>query len=305
MEAAEPSVNSNFDGTTIAGRFGLAQSPTLLTSGASPMAFSRVKSDQDHHQRSLEVLPEAAYSFQVMLKPLASDVWIGGRHIKVYDAVPGNIYMFDLTTRPSTEVHTPFDFVRFYMRQATLDELAVEKGLAPVGNLSSRSFGRHDGVMHGLALAVAAAIDRSCDATALFIDYIGLAFHSHIIRNYAETAAGGVMSPGILAPWQFRRARDFMLSRLDSNLTIAELAGQCGLSQSHFARAFRRTTGLPPHAWMTAKRVEKAKTLLAGKEIDLADIALACGFADQSHFTRTFNRHEGRSPGRWRKLHLS
>lgn len=300
-------MNTNYDSSTIAERFGLTQSPTLLTSGGgtAPMAFSRVKSDLGRHPRSLEVLPEAAYSFQVMLKPLASDVWADGRHIKVYDAEPGNTYMFDLTGNPFTEMHTPFDFVRFYVRQATLDELTVEKGRAPTGNLSSRAFGRHDGVMHGLATAVAAAIERSCEVTGLFIDYVGLAFHSHIIANYAECRGSDGASPGLLAPWQFRRARDFMLARLDGNPTIAELAGQCGLSQSHFARAFRRTTGVPPHAWMTARRVEKAKTLLAEKDIDLAGIALACGFADQSHFTRTFNRHEGRSPGRWRKLHLS
>ena len=189
-------MNRNFDSSRIAERFGIAHSPTLLTSsgGAAPIAFSRVKSESDEHPRSLEVHPEAAYAFQVMLRPLASDVWIEGRHSTVCDAAPGHVYMFDLSSRPITQVHTQFDFVRFYIRQSTVDELAVEKGLAPVGRLSSCSFGRHDGVMHGLALAIATAIGTSSDATALLIDYIGLAFHSHIVTEYAGLQGKAVVS---------------------------------------------------------------------------------------------------------------
>ena len=82
---------------------------------------------------------------------------------------------------------------------------------------------------------------------------------------------------------------------------LDDIASACGLSVSHFSRAFRRSIGLSPHAWLLDKRVEAAKAMLRRREAPLSLIALACGFADQSHFTRVFTRRVGLSPGAWRK----
>ena len=79
------------------------------------------------------------------------------------------------------------------------------------------------------------------------------------------------------------------------------LAEECGLSPRHFARAFRQSTGVPPHRWLMRHRVQRAKELLRRQALSLADIALRCGFADQSHFTRVFSREVGFSPGQWRR----
>jgi AraC-like DNA-binding protein len=83
--------------------------------------------------------------------------------------------------------------------------------------------------------------------------------------------------------------------------SLHEIARACGLSVGHFSRAFRRSMGLPPHAWLLQRRVEAAKAMLRRREESLSLIALACGFADQSHLTRVFTRHVGLSPGAWRK----
>jgi AraC family transcriptional regulator len=90
---------------------------------------------------------------------------------------------------------------------------------------------------------------------------------------------------------------------LAHDLSIAEIAHECGLSSGYFARAFKRSTGVPPYQLLTKMRVERAKELLKDPRCELADIALLCGFVDQSHFTRVFSRSEGYSPGRWRRLH--
>jgi len=105
-----------------------------------------------------------------------------------------------------------------------------------------------------------------------------------------------------LAAWQLQRARDFINVNLAHDLSIAEIAHECGLSSGYFARAFKRSTGVPPYLWLTKMRVERAKELLKDPCCELADIALLCGFVDQSHFTRVFSRSEGYSPGRWRRL---
>jgi AraC family transcriptional regulator len=106
-----------------------------------------------------------------------------------------------------------------------------------------------------------------------------------------------------LAAWQLQRARDYINVNLAHDPSIAEIAHECGLSSSYFARAFKRSTGVPPYKWLTKMRVERAKELLKDPRCELADIAQLCGFVDQSHFTRVFSRSEGYSPGRWRRLH--
>ncbi|MGO4287978.1 helix-turn-helix domain-containing protein, partial [Bosea sp. TAB14] len=72
---------------------------------------------------------------------------------------------------------------------------------------------------------------------------------------------------------------------------------ECGLSPGYFSRAFRNTTGFSPHQWLIRKRIERARDILRCGRLELADIAVACGFADQSHFTNVFAKLEGVSPG--------
>ncbi len=66
------------------------------------------------------------------------------------------------------------------------------------------------------------------------------------------------------------------------------LADEAGLSTFHFAKMFKASFGVPPHRYVTERRIARAKALLAEGRTSLAGIALACGFASQSHFTRRF-----------------
>ena len=107
---------------------------------------------------------------------------------------------------------------------------------------------------------------------------------------------------GGLAPWQRRRICDAIDATLDGDVTIAQLARECGLSRSYFTHAFRQTMGITPHRWLMQRRVEKAMaTLLQDLDLPLGQIALACGFASQSHFTRVFSGVVGCTPGQWRR----
>jgi AhpD family alkylhydroperoxidase len=109
------------------------------------------------------------------------------------------------------------------------------------------------------------------------------------------------LARGGLAPWQVRRTEQILSENLDGEVTLAHLASECRLSVGHFARAFKQTTGQPPHRWLLAQRVEHAKRLLLTSALPLANIAPACGFADQSHFTRVFSQMVGAGPGAWRR----
>jgi AraC family transcriptional regulator len=93
---------------------------------------------------------------------------------------------------------------------------------------------------------------------------------------------------------------DFMADHLAEDISLDDLAELTGLTSKHFARAFKQSTGLPPHRFLIVQRIEAAKRRLTDGKISLADVALACGFADQSHFTATFRRIVGVPPAIWR-----
>jgi AraC-like DNA-binding protein len=105
--------------------------------------------------------------------------------------------------------------------------------------------------------------------------------------------------PGGLPVWRLRRAKRYLEDNLADEISVTKAARLSGLSQSHFARAFKASTGTPPYRWVLQARIRRAQVLLAEGGYSLASISVEVGFSDQSHFTRTFKRLTGKTPGRW------
>jgi AraC family transcriptional regulator len=103
---------------------------------------------------------------------------------------------------------------------------------------------------------------------------------------------------------QLARVTEFVHNNLSRSVRLSELASLAGLSASQFGRAFKVSTGMTPHKWHLAARIEYAKRLLADRQNSLADIALEVGFCEQSHFTRAFTAANGLSPNAWRRSRL-
>lgn len=291
----------------LAQRFHIAKPPALWVPSLAkqPITFTHLKSKEALQGRSLDIPSEEAFAFQVPLSgPFFSTVWNCTRRTSLPAAGPGSVYLFDLSAMPVVELDTPFNTLRMYVSQDTLDEMAYEKGLKRVGGLSAPGYGHKDLVLHGLAHLLAAAMAEPGSASSLFTEHITLAFHEHIVRHYGNAPPASTPVRGGLAPWQLRRAHDFIQEHLNTDISISALASESGVSVSHFARAFKQTVGMAPHQWLLKKRVERAKVMLENNKLSLAEIALACGFVDQSHFSRVFSRSEGYSPGKWRRFTL-
>lgn len=104
---------------------------------------------------------------------------------------------------------------------------------------------------------------------------------------------------GGLSRSQLRRATTFLAK--GALASLAEIAAKLGLSPSQLSRAFKTSTGFPPHRWQLNHRIAKAQELLRFSGLPLSQIALATGFAEQSHFTRVFKKVVGVSPGAWQR----
>ena len=157
-----------------------------------------------------------------------------------------------------------------------------------------------DPVVHHLRPCLQTARSRPSEMCSSCLDHLETALQAYL-RTHNVLPVSPPVARGGLAPWQLRRATELMRSSLEEGVPMADLARACNLSPGHFTRAFKQTTGHPPHRWLMERRIEKAKQLLTDTTLSLAEIAIACGFADQSHFTRVFSRTTHTSPGAWRR----
>ncbi|MEZ0249520.1 MAG: helix-turn-helix domain-containing protein [Methylobacteriaceae bacterium] len=121
-----------------------------------------------------------------------------------------------------------------------------------------------------------------------------------LLQQYAKTAGPAPVRGG-LSPTTRRRIAALIEAHLDELLTLDRLAAEARLSTFHFAKMFRVSFGMPPHRYLGARRIERAKQLLRGEPVGLAEVALACGYASQSHFTRVFKTATQMTPGEWKK----
>ncbi|MGC1303790.1 MAG: AraC family transcriptional regulator [Caulobacteraceae bacterium] len=120
------------------------------------------------------------------------------------------------------------------------------------------------------------------------------------LDRQVSTAAADVPS-GQLAAWQVRRLKAFIDERLDQTIHIKDLAKVAQRSVAYFCRAFKRTFGETPHAYVIARRLDRARFLMLTTEMALSAVALSCGFTDQAHLCKLFRQMAGQSPAVWRR----
>lgn len=104
-----------------------------------------------------------------------------------------------------------------------------------------------------------------------------------------------------LPSWKLNRVLDYVDANLASDIRLADLASVAGLSIFHFARVFKLAVGLSPYEFVHNRRLERSRVLLTDDSLEIAQLALACGFSSQSHFTAAFTKAVGVSPGKFRR----
>jgi AraC family transcriptional regulator len=126
-----------------------------------------------------------------------------------------------------------------------------------------------------------------------------------VLALEARAATMLVRAPGRAEAWmtpqRLRRIDALIEARLDSRLTVQDLAEALGLSTGFFARAFKQATGRAPHDYIIDRRTARARLLLRDQGLGLAAVALASGFASHAHMTATFRTQLGISPRSLRK----
>jgi AraC family transcriptional regulator len=122
-----------------------------------------------------------------------------------------------------------------------------------------------------------------------------------LLRLNHVPATDEMIRPGGLADWQSKRTAEYIETHLGDRISLSALAAIARLSPYHFARAFKQSFGMPPHRYHTARRIERAKAVLARPTLSITEIAMELGFGDTSSFTTTFRRLVGRTPSSYRR----
>jgi AraC family transcriptional regulator len=120
-------------------------------------------------------------------------------------------------------------------------------------------------------------------------------------RLFADSPDFGAEDGKGLAPWQLRRVVEYLDAHLPKRIDLAHLASLLGLSQAHFSRMFKASTGMAPYHWQLDARIRRAQALLLDTRASLDHVAEVTGFADAVHFGRTFRKLVGATPAMWRR----
>ncbi|MER8479224.1 AraC family transcriptional regulator [Mesorhizobium sp. M1163] len=241
-----------------------------------------------------------AYQVIVNLKHMRLDLWLNDRSPLSETMHAGKTYLTDLRREPRVLIQDPFHTVNFYMPITALKAYAEQNDMPIFTEFpQSPTVGQDDPVMRQLAGAAAAAFAHRHQASGLLLDTILDAVCANVLGRYGNSKSAASVRFYGLATWQERRAKELMDERLDVSMT--ELAEECGLSVAHFGRSFKRSTGIAPHQWQLGRRMKRAQALLTGSSLPIAEIALRCGFSSQSHFATAFKQNIGVSAGHWRR----
>jgi transcriptional regulator GlxA family with amidase domain len=170
-----------------------------------------------------------------------------------------------------------------------------------MANSASKSY-RHacEAVSGATPPAIASLIENAAASFELDRD-ASRAFS--LLRAQARRGTDGaaVMARGRLATWQVQRVIDYIEANLAGRIEAKELPRLVNLSTSHFFRAFKISVGIPPHEYITQRRIDRVLDMLRMTNVPLLQIAVECGLRDQSHLCRVFRRVVGQSPNEWRR----
>jgi AraC family transcriptional regulator len=162
----------------------------------------------------------------------------------------------------------------------------------------------HDAELWAIASKLKAQAENPSPGQQQYAEALSILLAHELLRLNADGGDRPADEPeyvrGGLAAWQKARVTDYVEEHLAGNVLLSQLAEVARLSPFHFSRAFKQSFGLPPLRYVTSRRIERAKTLLAG-DASITQVGLAVGFGETSSFTTAFRRHTGVTPTVFRR----
>jgi AraC family transcriptional regulator len=168
--------------------------------------------------------------------------------------------------------------------------------IAPERLQVAPQLGIDDSYLQAAAYALKTEMDGAYSGGRCYGESVAMAMAVHVASKYSERKPNLRDSRRGLAPYQLRRAVEFIHAQSHRDIGLTDIAAATGLSPFHFARMFKASTGLAPHQFLVKRRLERARDLLLSSDQAISEIALEVGFCDQSHLSAHFKRLYGITP---------
>ena len=265
--------------------------------------ITRLQSPSGLPERITKLSPVSALLVSISLKSLPSSsyqVWTSDKLIPTSVVHPFRSNVIDFDSQPRCWAGCAFDYVHYSVPRQGLDDIAEDLGFGRVNDYRLAVL-EDDLVLAQITKSILPFLGRSDAPSVLALDQFSLILGAHLIQQYGVVHKTARHSRGGLAPWQKRRASELLHENMRGCIRLSDVARECGLSASHFARSFKTSFGLSTHQWLIQHRIQHAKELMTQTTMSLIEIAVQSGFNDQAAFTRAFHQIVGVSPGRWRR----
>jgi AraC family transcriptional regulator len=151
------------------------------------------------------------------------------------------------------------------------------------------------------ALKLKAQAENPLRAQKAYVEALGIALAHELVRmnDGVPPPPSGVR--GGLPDWQRRKLGQYIDDHLAEEISLSSLARLVQLSPYHFSRAFKQSFGLPPHRYLTNRRIERAKSLLEQRKMSVTEISFEVGFSEAAAFSAAFRKLTGETPTAYRR----
>jgi AraC family transcriptional regulator len=227
--------------------------------------------------------------------------WHSAKGMLSIDVSAGSLSICEFNQPRRMEMRNPANVALVLLQNEILEQALHDNRRQPRVELQERH-GLQDHNMRHLMEILLYEKRQGFPSGAFFLDSIAAALASHLIHYYSAGVPVIGKSVGGMAPSTLRRCIALMEARLEGDFRLGELAGEAGLSTSHFIRSFRQSTGKTPYQFLLDWRVQRAQSLMRDPRTSLTEVAKSSGFANQRHMARIFRSVTGMTPSAYRRL---
>lgn len=244
------------------------------------------------------VIPKKLVS--VAFSPQERTTWrVDGGSSRTTALPPGSVFLYSSREFVWSRWNQPTECVHMTVDPNLIGRVAVDCSLSSTIEIEYRVMFTDPTILHVAHLFKCEVLNGGL-AGKLYTESLANVLAIHLLRNYSGSVVKPAVPDSSLDALKLNQIKDFIEERLAQELTIAEMAAVVYMSPFHFAHAFKTATGQPPHRYVTQRRMERAKMLLAVTRLPVAEVAYRVGFSNQSHFTAQFRKATGTTPKRYR-----
>ena len=245
--------------------------------------------EHQHPDHFLHLVSRGTVKYQVATK---------GRVLR-FTSQPGTIFVLPRGTVDEVNWAGPTHrvAVSIHPRLLTgaLDETAHETDLE-----LTEHWNLIDSHISALVLEMTNDLGEKSPAGTMYGESLANALAVYLVKRYSVRGISPVFYKGGLSPYRLKRVLDYIGDKLDTNISLSDLAAIAGMSPHYFCELFKQSVGRSPHTYVMAQRIQRAKQILRSPKSSIIDAGLSVGFQNPSHFARMFRKLEGTTPSRFR-----